>query len=213
MFGRFLEASHLNGVHQTEYLDHFVGGDCSRVVLVIHPECPPICIKIRTVQIIRKIRQKIWIFHFWPEFLLCVAGAAHVGRDDELLVKKKQNFVFKTQTLKSMPPSPSLSKTRNSWSTNWSPEQPWRFWQSIEDDIHMFHNKHPLTTMYFGWGNKKNLGICCAKCLFHSKIQNTLLLETVVANISFIFSFDIRPFGQSFMKHWARGWNISTVGK
>ena len=58
MFGRFLEASHLNGVHQTEDLDHFVGGDRSRVVLVIHPECPPICIKIKTVQIIRRIRQK-----------------------------------------------------------------------------------------------------------------------------------------------------------
>ena len=48
------------------------------------------CIKIKTVQIIRRIRQKIWIFHFWPEFLLCVAGAAHVGRDDELLVKQNK---------------------------------------------------------------------------------------------------------------------------
>ena len=53
MFGRFLEASHLNGVHQTEDLDHFVGGDRSRVVLVIHPECPPsfcICDPFRFVR-------------------------------------------------------------------------------------------------------------------------------------------------------------------
>ena len=35
------EATHLNGVHQAEDLDHFVRSDFSRTVLVVHPECPP----------------------------------------------------------------------------------------------------------------------------------------------------------------------------